>query len=76
MLRNLVSVALAVMSIIMISVLGHIHLIDKLIELDVSQDFCKAVYNHLVGQHVQKCDFLQGHLITDIVVLNINMFDP
>lgn len=42
----------------MIGVLGHIYLFDELMELDVSQGLCKAVYNHLVGWDVREFDFL------------------
>ncbi len=43
-------------------------------EFDVSESLCKAVCNHLVGWNVREFDSLRGHLVTDVVVLDIDVF--
>ncbi len=48
-MRGLVSGALAVVALLIIGALGHVHLLDESMELDVSQGLCKAVCNHLVN---------------------------
>lgn len=70
--------ALTVVDVLMISALGlgHIHLLNEAIELDASQGLRKAVCNHLVGRDVRELDSLRGHLITDVVVLDIDMLGP
>ncbi len=60
----------------MIGALGHVHLFDESMKLDVSQGLCKAVCNYLVGWDIREFDSLWGHLITDVVVLDIDMFGP
>lgn len=57
-MRDLVSVALTVVAILMIGALGHVYLLDESMELDVSQSLCKAVCNHLVGRDVREFDSL------------------
>lgn len=58
----------------MIGVLGDIYLLDKLIEFDVSESFCKAFCNHLISWNKQEFDFFENYLVTNVVVLNINIF--
>ena len=57
-MRGLVSVALAVVAVLMIGALGHVHLLDKSMELDVSQGLCKAVCDHLVSRDIREFDSL------------------
>lgn len=57
-MRDLVSVALTVVAILMIGALGHVYLLDESMELDVSQSLCKAVCNRLVGRDVREFDSL------------------
>lgn len=54
-------------------ILGHIHLFDEVIKFDVGQSLCKDVYNHLIGQDIREFNSFQGHFITDIMVLDIDM---
>lgn len=44
----------AVLMLALLQVLGHPHLLDESVELDVSYGFCKAVCNHLVSRDVRK----------------------
>ena len=57
-MRGLVSVALAVVALLVIDALGHVHLLDESMELDVGQGLCKAVCNHLVGGDIRELDSL------------------
>ena len=57
-MRDLVSVALAVVAMLMIDALSHVHLLDESMKLDVSQGLFKAVCNHLVGRGIREFDAL------------------
>lgn len=57
----------------MIGILGYIHLFDELMELAIRQGLYKAVCNHLVYRNIWEIDYLWNHLVTDIVVLDIDM---
>lgn len=61
---------------VLIFLLVHPDLIDKAVELDVCQGLCKAVGNHLVGWNVGKLDSSCSHLVTDVVVLDVDMLRP
>ena len=51
--------------------LGHIYLLNKTIELDVSQSFCKAISNHFFHWDVGQLDSLGCNLIADVMVLDV-----
>lgn len=53
--------------------LSHIHLFNKAMKFNVGQSFCKVIYNHLVGWNVEKLYPFWCHLITNVVVLDIDM---
>ncbi len=57
-MRSLVSVVHADVALLMIGTLGHVHLLDESIELDVSQGLCKTVCNHLVSLDIREFDSL------------------
>lgn len=53
--------------------LGHPHLLHKSEKLDVDEGFYKPIGNYLFGWDVQKLDSFWSYLISNIVVLDINM---
>lgn len=53
--------------------LCYIHLFDEGVEFCVCQRLCQAVCNHLGGGHVGQLDSFRSNLISDIVVLDVNM---
>ena len=57
-------------------VLGHIHLLDETMELEVGQSFCKAVSNHLFRWDVGQLDSLGCNLIADVMVLDVDVLGP
>lgn len=61
---------------VLIDFLGHVHLLDKRMELDVGQRFCKAVSNHLLRSDVGQLNSLRSHLIADVMMLDVNMLCP
>lgn len=56
--------------------LGHLHLLDKGVELCMCQGFCQTVGNHLASRHISQFDPPGLHLISNVVVLNIDVFGP
>ena len=50
------------------------HLINEAVELDVCQGLPEAVSNHLISWNVGELDSSCSHLVTDVVMLDIDMF--
>lgn len=57
----------------MLIFLGHPHLFNKTIELDIGQRLYKAISDLLLNRDIRKFDSLDSYLIADVVVLNINL---
>lgn len=70
-----IRVALTPMAVLIES-LGHVHLLDEMMELDVCQRFCEAISNHFFRWNVRKLDSLRGYFISDVMVLDIDVFCP
>lgn len=45
-------------------------------ESDVRQGLCQAVCNHLLGWIVGELDPFRSHSVTDVVVLEVDVFCP
>ena len=58
----------------MLIFLDYSHLVNKAVEFNVGQCLCKAIGNHLISWYVRKYDSLCSYFITNVVVLNIDMF--
>lgn len=56
-----------------ISRLEHIHLFEKIIKLDISWSFCQAIGNHLICLDISQLDPLNGYLISNVIMLNVDM---
>lgn len=52
----------------------YIYLLNKAKQLDMSESLYKAISNYLINKNIKQLDLLNGHLITDIVILDINIF--
>ena len=66
-------VRVAPRSVAMLIFLVHPHLINEAVELEVCQGLREAVGHHLVSWNVGELDSSCSHLITDVVVLDIDM---
>lgn len=60
-------------SVTMLIFLVYFYLINKAMKLDVCQSLCKVVGNHLVSWNIKKFNSSCSYLITDVVVLDINI---
>ncbi len=69
-------VRVAPRSIAVLIHLVHPCLINEAVELDVCQGLREAVGYHLVSWNVEELDSSCSHLVTDVVMLDIDMFCP
>lgn len=60
----------------MLILLGHPHLVNEAVELDMCQCLREAVGNHLVSWYIGEFDSSFPHLVTDVMVLEIDVFRP
>ena len=72
MIELVIYMALGIVAILTI-ILGHLHLLYESEKLDVGEDFCKPVGNHLFGRDIRKLDFLCSYLISNVVVLDVDV---
>lgn len=63
-------------SVVILIFLVYLHLINEAIEPDICQEIYKAIGNHLVNWNIGKLNSSCSYLITNVVVLDINMFCP
>lgn len=54
--------------------LCHIHLIQKTVEFGIYQRLNETVGNYFVSGYIYEIDSTSGYLISDIMILNINVF--
>lgn len=55
-------------------VLSHPYLFNKFVELDIGESFYKPISDHLFSRVIQEFDFFWSYLISNIVMLDINIF--
>lgn len=60
----------------MLIFLSHSHLFNEVIEFDVDRYFYKAINNHLLNRDIKKLYFFFFYLVTNIVVLDIDVLYP
>ncbi len=66
-------VRVAPRSVAVLIFLVHLHLINEAVELDVCQGLREAVGHHLVSGNVEELDSSFYHLVTDVLVLDIDI---
>ncbi len=69
-------VRVAPRSVAMLIFLVHPHLINEAVELDVCKSLREAVGNNLVSWNIGELDSSCSHLVTDVVVLDIDILCP
>lgn len=54
-------------------ILNLIYLLQKFIKFYVYEEFDRAVSDNLFNGHIYKINFTSGYIISDIIILNINI---
>ena len=72
MIELVVYMALGIVAVLTIA-LGHPHFLYKSEKLNMGEGFCKPIGDHLFGRDIQKLDSFYSYLISNILVLDVNV---